>query len=114
MCMQKNILKQYQDLNPELTLKEISKDTGVQITRVFRLMNGYEMKTSEYEKFHHAILRKQNQKSLDILKISEQCLLKLESKQLQELTNFLERKLHLHQLSEKMQFDASMQQPANI
>jgi hypothetical protein len=33
------------------SLKIISEDTGIQITRVFRLFNGYEMKLSEYEVF---------------------------------------------------------------
>jgi len=49
MQLQDTILNRLGEKYPEATLKKLSKLTGIQITRVFRIMNGYEMKLSEYE-----------------------------------------------------------------
>ena len=45
-------------LNQEPTLKKIAADTGIQITRVFRLFNGSTMKLSEYQIFQHRVKEK--------------------------------------------------------
>ena len=49
------ILKKYTEVHNNPTLKFISEDTGIQITRVFRIINGHEMKISEYERFESSI-----------------------------------------------------------
>ena len=51
MNLQDEIIARYNQQYPTATLKELARKTGIQITRVFRIMNGYEMKLSEYEKF---------------------------------------------------------------
>lgn len=55
MNLQNAIIKQYKENYPNDKLKEISQKTNIQITRVFRILNGAEMKLSEYESFNHAI-----------------------------------------------------------
>ena len=57
--LQKNVITSYMKKNFNPTLKKISKETGIQITRVFRILNGSEMKISELEKFSVAITDKQ-------------------------------------------------------
>lgn len=55
MNYQESILKQYRRAFPDRTLKSISLDTGIQMTRVFRLFNGSEMKLKEYEAFERSL-----------------------------------------------------------
>lgn len=57
MKLQQNVLTCYKEKFPDDTLKQISDKTGIQVTRVFRLFNGHEMKLSEYESFQRACLR---------------------------------------------------------
>ena len=49
--LQRNIINVYMEKMCNPTLKKISEDTDIQITRVFRILNGSEMKLSEFEKF---------------------------------------------------------------
>jgi hypothetical protein len=58
--LQSEIISQYKVKYPKHTLKEISKATGIQNTRVFRIMNGSEMKLSEYESLKECINKKRN------------------------------------------------------
>lgn len=46
--VQSGLLKTYMELKGSPSLREISEDTGIQITRVFRIFNGSEMKLKEY------------------------------------------------------------------
>lgn len=48
MKEQERVLKQYLELSGKMTLKQIASESGIQITRVFRLMNGCEMRLKEY------------------------------------------------------------------
>ncbi len=71
MCLQKKILKDYQSKFPNDSLRMISDKTGIQVTRVFRLMNGNEMKISEYEAFNK-ILKEDNHPN-EFLNLSQKC-----------------------------------------
>ena len=55
MSLQSRVLKEYRQHYPLHTLREISALTGIQLTRVFRLMNGAAMKLEEFELFNEAI-----------------------------------------------------------
>jgi hypothetical protein len=55
MSLQSRVLKEYRQQYPLHTLREISALTGIQLTRVFRLMNGAAMKLEEFEQFSEAI-----------------------------------------------------------
>lgn len=55
MNMQDSLIEKLNTTFPDITLKEISKRTGIQLTRVFRILNGYEMKVHEYEKLDELI-----------------------------------------------------------
>lgn len=67
MNLQDATLKQFQEVFNGPTLKEISTLTGIQMTRIFRLMNGYEMKLSEWESMNCAIHTKVNQDKQSII-----------------------------------------------
>ena len=75
MNLQQIVLKRYFDYYPKQSLREISENTNIQITRVFRLMNGSPMKLSEYESFENAIVQKElnattNQQFLNLSNLS--------------------------------------------
>jgi hypothetical protein len=49
--LQNQLLGLFKKKYPDMPLKEIAKNSDIQITRVFRLLNGSEMKITEYESF---------------------------------------------------------------
>lgn len=55
MNYQQKVIRNYQNLFPNLKLREISDQTGIQMTRVFRIFNGAEMKITEYEIFEKIV-----------------------------------------------------------
>ena len=91
MNIQTMILRQYKEKFPQDKLKEISQKTGIQITRVFRLFNGAEMKVSELEKFQHII----NQDLLNspLLKLAKECESHLGQSRKREIISFMNHSL---------------------
>jgi hypothetical protein len=55
MSLQKKILNDFRQHFPTYTLREIAALTDIQLTRVFRLINGAPMKLEEFEAFTVAI-----------------------------------------------------------
>jgi predicted transcriptional regulator len=55
MKLQEKILKNYRELYPNDKLKDISQKTKIHMSRIFRILNGQEMKISEYETFQSLI-----------------------------------------------------------
>ena len=73
---QQHILKKYRKIFPSQTLKEVSETTSINISRVFRLFNGYEMKVSEYERFEVAIgenINSADQQNFLFFDLAEKC-----------------------------------------
>ncbi len=63
--LQHAIISSYKEKYPTDKLRHISEKTSIQITRVFRILNGSEMKISEYEAFENCL--EMDQKHTDIL-----------------------------------------------
>lgn len=55
MDLQKSTIAEFKRVYPTITLKKASEVLGIQITRVFRLFNGHEMRLNEYEKFQKVL-----------------------------------------------------------
>lgn len=53
--MQRDTLRLYQKKFPQDTFQDVARKTNIQVTRVFRLFNGLEMKIGEYQKFQDLI-----------------------------------------------------------
>ena len=53
--LQTETLKRYRKMFKNEPLRVTSQKTGLQLTRVFRIFNGYEMKLSEYLSFQRVI-----------------------------------------------------------
>ena len=89
--MQENILKSYQQQFPKNTFLQISKQTGIQITRIFRIFNGSEMKINEYFIFKDLL---ENSKGVDeeFRNLFEFALTNFPVNSLEELKDYLDRK----------------------
>lgn len=97
MSVQVLILKLFKEAYPNAKLKDISDKTGIQITRVFRLMNGAEMKVSELESFQSLLQDpKSNSKFIEI---SKSCALNLSPKRRNYIQAIMEQALKLHSFS---------------
>lgn len=66
MDLQQSILAEFHIAYPQVTLKKASELLGIQITRVFRLLNGQEMKLKEYEKFKRLLGKTHTPDQLDL------------------------------------------------
>ncbi len=95
--MQKSVLKQYLDLYNNPTLRVMSKDTGIQLTRIFRLLNGSRMKVAEYEIFKKRVNDKIGD-GASLEKLALDCSTKLSVSGIREIETLMERKLRLQNL----------------
>ncbi|MGZ3787964.1 MAG: hypothetical protein ACXVLQ_05540 [Bacteriovorax sp.] len=99
MELQKIVLEQYMLLNNKPTLKKISDDTGIQLTRVFRLFNGSTMKLSEYQVFQRKVKEKMGlTDSLEA--IAFDCSMKLSPAAIKEIEGYLNRKIEIWKLKQ--------------
>ena len=99
MDLQMTIMNQYMLLNLKPTLKEISEDTGIQLTRVFRLLNGSTMKLSEYQVFNKKVKEKMGLTD-SLEEIALECSLKLSPDAIKDLEIFLRRKIETWKLTQ--------------
>lgn len=99
MELQKTILNQYVLLNGRPTLKRISEDTGIQLTRVFRLFNGSAMKLSEYEVFNKKVKEKMGL-TAGLEEIAFECAQRLSPETIKDLETFLKRKIEVWKLTQ--------------
>ena len=73
MSLQLKVLDHYLDLfGRDQTLKQISSHLGIQVTRVFRIFNGYEMKITEFEKFQKALKPTEEKETKSLIKTARQ------------------------------------------
>ncbi|MDO9183202.1 MAG: hypothetical protein Q7U04_12375 [Bacteriovorax sp.] len=99
MELQKTILKQYMLLNEEPTLKNIASDTGIQVTRVFRLFNGSTMKLCEYQVFQRKVKEKMG--LTDTLEaMAFDCSLKLSTEAIRDIEAYLKRKMEIWKIKQ--------------
>ena len=95
--IQEQLLKRYQNLMNDPTLREIAADTGIQLTRIFRLFNGSEMRLKEYLLFKNRVADLEGIES-DLLALVGKLEKGLPSNRLQKLKRSLSRELMYSQL----------------
>lgn len=89
MTLQERTLRQYMDLRRNPTLKAIADETGIELTRIFRIMNGTKMRLDEWEIFHSIIVESDN----ELEKLTRDCLRELSIEQLGEVRAVMQKKL---------------------
>jgi hypothetical protein len=97
--LQENILNQYRSTFPNDKLKDYSSKTGIQITRIHRILNGAEMKLTEFEAFERAILGS-DPVSEDFIKTAFSCLKSLNVKKINEYKRIMNHALKLEKMKE--------------
>ena len=93
---QKLVLEEYMRLMENPTFRSMAKDTGIQLTRLFRIMNGMEMRLREY-----VILKRRVEelsKDSDLSKLAFKCNSVLPLKAREELEGMMKRLLKQQQL----------------
>lgn len=100
MCLQTRIIKEYRELFPRYTLRETSAQTGIQLTRIFRIYNGAPMKLGEYELFHEIVHGATASTGLDgpFRRVTEALARSLSRKDLDRVTAHLDRQFQWHQI----------------
>lgn len=104
MNLQNAILTQFKQAHPEWTLRDIAAATGIQVTRVFRVFNGSEMKLSEYEKFEQVINSRPgtgSSEAREFFELSQECLGSLGPEKLKEMAKQLHRQLKIRRIKNK-------------
>ncbi|EQC49629.1 hypothetical protein [Bacteriovorax sp. DB6_IX] len=96
MKHQDELLNQFKKRLVDYTYKQISSQTGIQMTRVFRIFNGYEMKVSEYFALKEMLEEKNEAKDFD--HIIEKCRMQLSDSSLKEIEMVCKKKLNLLEL----------------
>jgi predicted transcriptional regulator len=94
MKLQEKILKNYREIYPDDKLKDISKKTKIHMSRVFRILNGQEMKVSEYETFQslvtmNSIYKDEN----EFAQVAQKCIDELSQEKLKKL--FIKMNMYL-------------------
>ncbi len=96
MSLQNSTIQRYRLFYPQETLREISARTGIQITRVFRLINGKPMRLQEFEAFETAIQNKlaENPHQARLNKNIEEAFSILCHEDLAKVADYIERKVN--------------------
>lgn len=95
MSLQDKTLHRYRLFFPKETLREISSRTGIQITRVFRLLNGKPMKVEELEAFEKVINQKiaENPNFSRLNYVVEEAASLLTNEELGKIADYMERRV---------------------
>lgn len=95
MTLQNKTIYRYRRFFPQDTLKQISERTGIQITRVYRLLNGKTMKVRELEAFENATQSKAllNSNAARLSKNAEEALTIFTNEELGKVADYIERRI---------------------
>ena len=102
---ERETVQRYRKMFPNDTLKTISQKTGIQLTRVFRIMNGKPMKVSELEIFENILGSHlgQNKRLMEFENIVKIASLELSIKDIETIISYIERKLENTKLIKQSQ-----------
>lgn len=100
MCWQQAILKRYRETYPKESMRSTAKKLGVHYSRLSRIINGSEMKVSEYESFNKLIAHKSITNDYSI-RLFNEAMSKLPKKRIKEITILIERSLINYQIVHK-------------
>ncbi len=104
MSLQQNIIKDYRLAFPNDTLREIANRTGIQLTRVFRLLNGSPMKLAEYESFYDLLdSEKSKSETFTAVELLRSQGHKLSRIEMHRIYQYIQRKLYLTDLVQSHQ-----------
>ena len=89
MAARNPLFELYFSLAQRPSLRFMAQETGLQVSRIFRIMKRDNLKVAEWKKFSALICAKLGLEK-DILALAEECLNKLDAFDLQRIQNFME------------------------
>ena len=101
MSLQKKVTDFYLRLNNYPTLRFISQDTGMQLTRTFRVLNGEPMRVSEYEIFRNKIRERMGKEGLAHF-FTEETWMDFNSSELKEINYLVQKKIKIKKIKENI------------
>lgn len=101
MNFQKSILDEYLKRFKKPTLKLISEDTGIQLTRVFRILNGAVMHLNEFEIFYSKV-QELKSKNGSLNELMMECHLNLTADAMENVEQILIRKIKLAKMQKTL------------
>lgn len=101
MSLQKKVTDFYLRLNNYPTLRFISQDTGMQLTRTFRILNGASMKVTEYEIFKEKIKEKMGNEGISYFFLEESWM-DLSANELKEIDYLIQKKIKIKKIKENI------------
>ena len=111
MRLQNNVIACYKELFPKDTLKDISTKTGIQVTRIFRILNGHDMKLPEYECFQKACFRNVSDNLFaKLFTYATKCTENLTARQIKDLVFHMEDLIEIHNIKNDSVLDFINQQ----
>lgn len=97
MNLQQRTLRQYMNVKDQPSMRQIAKETGIQQTRVFRILNGARMHLDEWEIFDQAIKEHES----DLEGLARACVCELSHDQLSEIRTQMKTKLEWNRMVEQ-------------
>ncbi|OUR98896.1 hypothetical protein A9Q84_05645 [Halobacteriovorax marinus] len=94
--VQNKIIDDYMGLLSRNTIRDMANDCGIQKTRLFRIMNGHEMKLSEYLTLKHRISTLLDSRS-EIENLAKECDKILSPRGVSEISNYMKRRVRIAQ-----------------
>ena len=92
MTVRNRLLALYFSLAQRTTLRAMAQETGLQVSRIFRIMKQDNLKVDEWKRFSALICKKLGLEK-DLIALAEECLSELARDDLQRILNFMERTL---------------------
>lgn len=99
--VQDKLIDTYMGLLSKNTIREMAIDSGIQKTRLFRIMNGQEMKLSEYITLKNRISSLFGKIS-PVEELAKECEKELSVNSISEISNYMQRRIRLAKLQSKI------------
>lgn len=98
MSLQETIITDFKKHFPSLSLDKSSKLLKINKTRLFRILQGQEMKVSEYESFDKVLRQRKGITHSDLYSKTKECLQTLRPEKINEILIHMQEKIQLELL----------------
>ncbi len=92
MAIRNNLIELYFSLAHYPTLRGAAQETGIQVSRIFRIMKQGNLKVEEWKTFSKLACQKLGLEE-DLLSLAETCLVQLKKEDLEDILHYMQRAL---------------------
>jgi len=109
--MRNNLIERYFSLSHYPTLRGAAQETGIQVSRIFRIMKRGNLKVEEWKIFARLACQKLGLED-DLLSLAEDCLAQLQKEDLEDLIHYMQRALRYRKIFQDNELRKNIQQLA--